>query len=175
MKTVLIAIWLFALLATSAFAEALKFKSEAECLAYAASLLGESGALLEQVAGEAAKDSANKHALPRLNALAEVLQTAGKLAPEERQAAIILSEGELHTAHGRKSGSFESCEFNYQEMSTHQFYDALITAVALPSLEGPSKDPAYLALTLKPETVKLLQKSIGLCYEVLELPTVDEG
>jgi hypothetical protein len=51
----------------------------------------------------------------------------------------------------RKSGAIVSANFDYKEKSRLQFYDALISEIGFPALDGASKDGVYLTLKLLPE------------------------
>jgi hypothetical protein len=54
----------------------------------------------------------------------------------------------------RKSGAIVSADFNWKERGRLAFTDALITEIVIPSCDGASKDPAYMKLTITPETTE---------------------
>ena len=53
-----------------------------------------------------------------------------------------------------KSGEFIARDFDYKAMSTREFIDAHIAEVTIPSLDGSSKDPAYITVKLDPERIR---------------------
>ena len=54
---------------------------------------------------------------------------------------------------GRRNGQITHADFNGNQQVEHEFYDALITETTFPSLDGGSKDAAYLKIKLQPEKV----------------------
>jgi hypothetical protein len=56
--------------------------------------------------------------------------------------------------HARKSGEIISADFDYKAQASRVFYDALITEVTCPALDGSSKEPAYMTLKFEPETIR---------------------
>jgi len=50
----------------------------------------------------------------------------------------------------RKNGSIVSADFNYREKRNTSMSQAFISSVTIPALDGASKDPAYLAVSLTP-------------------------
>jgi hypothetical protein len=67
-----------------------------------------------------------------------------------------------------KNGSFIAGDFNYAAQSRLDFFDALITSVTVPKLDGSSKDAAYFDIEFEAEKVKWvkgdgksIQSSIG--------------
>jgi phage tail-like protein len=56
--------------------------------------------------------------------------------------------------HKRKDGAIVAADFYYKAKSIREFKDALITEVTIPALDGVSKDPGYIKITFKPETIK---------------------
>ncbi|HXH89679.1 MAG TPA: phage tail protein [Gaiellaceae bacterium] len=59
----------------------------------------------------------------------------------------------------RRSGAFVSTDFNYKELSTMSFQQALLTAVTFPALDAGAKETAYLTVEVAPETTKILSGS----------------
>ncbi|MGH8103493.1 MAG: hypothetical protein ACREJQ_03115 [bacterium] len=59
----------------------------------------------------------------------------------------------------RKTGAIVAAEFNYKEQSRREFTNALITEVSFPTLDGASKDPAYMTVKFEPETTRQLPAS----------------
>jgi hypothetical protein len=53
-----------------------------------------------------------------------------------------------------RSGAFISGDFNYKAQSRLDFYDALITSVTVPKLDGSSKDAAYFDVEFDAERVQ---------------------
>ena len=53
----------------------------------------------------------------------------------------------------RKSGAIIAGDFNYNEKSRQSLSNAIISSVTFPALDGASKDPAYLAVNISPESV----------------------
>lgn len=53
-----------------------------------------------------------------------------------------------------RSGSFTSADFDYRAQSTCTFYDALITAVTIPKMDGGSKEAAYFDIQFDSERVE---------------------
>lgn len=54
---------------------------------------------------------------------------------------------------GRRSGQVTHADFNLKETFEHHFYDALLSEVTFPALDGAAKEPAYLKCKVVPETV----------------------
>jgi hypothetical protein len=59
----------------------------------------------------------------------------------------------------RKSGAIIGADFNYKERTRRNFTDALISEVAIPALDGGSKDAALMTVKITPE---------GMTYETIE-------
>jgi hypothetical protein len=57
-------------------------------------------------------------------------------------------------AYEPRSGAFISGDFNYKAQSRLDFYDALITSVTVPKLDGSSKDAAYFDVEFDAERVR---------------------
>lgn len=55
----------------------------------------------------------------------------------------------------RMNGEIIHADFDYRERVSQSFRDALITETKFPSLDGGSKEPAYLTVSLQPEHCKL--------------------
>lgn len=51
----------------------------------------------------------------------------------------------------RKNGAIILADFNYKELSATEFFNALITEVTIPALDGSSKEPAYFSAKIAPE------------------------
>ena len=56
-----------------------------------------------------------------------------------------------------KNGSFTAGDFNYKAQSRLEFYDALITSVTVPKLDGSSKDAAYFDIEFEAERVRWIK------------------
>jgi hypothetical protein len=55
--------------------------------------------------------------------------------------------------HNQRSGQITHADFNMRTMFEHHFYDALLTETTFPTLDGVSKDSAYIKCKLQPESV----------------------
>jgi len=53
----------------------------------------------------------------------------------------------------RRNGQITHADFNLNKQIEHEFFDALITETTFPTLDGGSKDAAYLKIKLQPEKV----------------------
>lgn len=53
----------------------------------------------------------------------------------------------------RRNGQITHANFDLYKVFEHEFFDALITETTFPSLDGSSKEAAYLKLKLQPERV----------------------
>jgi hypothetical protein len=61
----------------------------------------------------------------------------------------------------RRNGAIISADFNYRELSRREFQDALVTEVAFPTLDGGSKEPAFMTVKLQPESTQFKPGSGG--------------
>ncbi len=57
-------------------------------------------------------------------------------------------------SHVSKTGEVVACDFDYHAQAVREFYNAHITEVTVPTLDGSSKEPAYMSVTLEPETIR---------------------
>jgi hypothetical protein len=53
--------------------------------------------------------------------------------------------------YGRKNGAIVAADFNTQELSRLDFFNALISEIGFPALDAASKDPCKITLKFKPE------------------------
>ena len=60
----------------------------------------------------------------------------------------------------RHSGQISHADFDLYETFRHEFFDALIAETTFPTLDGASKDPAYIKIKLQPERI-ITQKIQG--------------
>ncbi|MEO6774376.1 MAG: phage tail protein [Kofleriaceae bacterium] len=60
----------------------------------------------------------------------------------------------------RRNGEVRHANFDLYQTFSHQFFDALITETTFPTLDGASKDAAYLKVKIQPERV-VTSKSAG--------------
>ena len=60
----------------------------------------------------------------------------------------------------RRNGSITHADFDLKAVFQHDFYDALIEETTFPTLDGSSKEPAYLKVKVQPE-VALTKKGDG--------------
>jgi hypothetical protein len=56
--------------------------------------------------------------------------------------------------HVRKSGEIRGCDSDGNEREVHEFYGAIIESVTFPQLDSDDGSPAYMTITLAPETVR---------------------
>ena len=54
----------------------------------------------------------------------------------------------------RKNGAVTSTDFKLTPVSERQFFNALITEVTIPALDGASKEPAYITVKFAPEMIR---------------------
>ena len=54
---------------------------------------------------------------------------------------------------GRRNGQITHADFNLNQAFEHTFYEALLTETTFPTLDGSSKEAAYLKIKMQPETV----------------------
>jgi hypothetical protein len=57
-------------------------------------------------------------------------------------------------SHIAKTGEVVACDFDYKAQSVREFYNAHITEVTVPTLDGSSKEPAYMSVSIEPETIR---------------------
>jgi len=55
--------------------------------------------------------------------------------------------------YGRRNGQITHANFDLFQTFEHEFFDALITETTFPTLDGASKDAAYIKIKLQPERV----------------------
>lgn len=60
-------------------------------------------------------------------------------------------------SHITKNGSIIAADFDYYSQSIREFYNAQITEVTVPALDGSSKEPAYMTLKFEPERIRYLK------------------
>lgn len=63
--------------------------------------------------------------------------------------------------YSRKNGQITHANFDLKTTFTHEFFDALITETTFPTLDGSSKDAAYLKVKVQPEKVITKKMSGG--------------
>jgi hypothetical protein len=56
--------------------------------------------------------------------------------------------------HVTKSGQMIAADFDYNAQSARVFYDAYISEVTIPALDGGNKEPAYMTLKIDPERIR---------------------
>jgi len=54
----------------------------------------------------------------------------------------------------RKSGAIVSGDFHYRERYRREFFDGLISEVAIPKLDGSDRNAAYMGVTIVPEAME---------------------
>ncbi|MEO8089649.1 MAG: hypothetical protein ABI703_05070 [Gemmatimonadales bacterium] len=59
----------------------------------------------------------------------------------------------------RKNGSIQLADYNYNVRGEREFTSALITGTTIPTLDGGSKEPGFLTVTLAPEAVRQMAGS----------------
>ena len=57
----------------------------------------------------------------------------------------------------RKNGSVVALSYDMQPTSERQFLEALLTAVTIPAMDGASKEPGYITLTLSPQVTRVVK------------------
>jgi phage tail-like protein len=70
-------------------------------------------------------------------------------------------ESSLNLKYTRKNGSVVACDFNYNEVSRLNFFNALITEIGFPALDAASKDAMKLNLSFGPEYTRNIPKPGG--------------
>ncbi|HLL24285.1 MAG TPA: phage tail protein, partial [Kofleriaceae bacterium] len=60
----------------------------------------------------------------------------------------------LRKKYTRRNGVITHANFNLEATYRHEFYNALITEMTFPALDGSSKDSAYLKVKIQPEWVQ---------------------
>jgi hypothetical protein len=60
-------------------------------------------------------------------------------------------ESSWSSKHERKSGAIVAADFDYKEKAVLEFFDALISEIGFPALDGASKDAAKLTVKIAPE------------------------
>jgi hypothetical protein len=55
--------------------------------------------------------------------------------------------------HDRRNGQITHADFNARAMFEHHFYDALLIETTFPTLDGVSRDSAYIKCKLQPESI----------------------
>jgi T4-like virus tail tube protein gp19 len=60
----------------------------------------------------------------------------------------------------RRNGEIRHANFDLYQTFTHEFFDALITETTFPTLDGGSKDAAYIKIKVQPEQV-ITKKATG--------------
>jgi hypothetical protein len=63
--------------------------------------------------------------------------------------------------HGRRNGMIAYSDFNAGVQFEQEFYDALITEVQMPTLDGAGKDGVFIKLKIQPERVELRRVPMG--------------
>ena len=63
-------------------------------------------------------------------------------------------QASLKMNYQRKNGSIVAYDFNLEARSEREFYNALITEVTFPKLDGASKDQCYMNLKFSPEIIR---------------------
>jgi hypothetical protein len=54
----------------------------------------------------------------------------------------------------RHSGAIIHADFDYREQMVQEFFDSLVTETKFPELDARSKEPAYLSVSIQPESIK---------------------
>ena len=54
----------------------------------------------------------------------------------------------------RKNGAVIAYDFNYKEQARREFFDAIITEIGLPRLDGASKDAVAFILKFRPKKMR---------------------
>jgi phage tail-like protein len=78
------------------------------------------------------------------------MQMGMGMSPEFYEWVTEFFEGQAP----RKDGAVIAASFDSRRIGTHAFQDALITEFTIPTLDGSSKDPAFMSLKVTPETTE---------------------
>jgi phage tail-like protein len=70
-------------------------------------------------------------------------------------------ESSMNMKYTRQNGAVIACDFNYQEVSRMNFFNALITEIGFPALDAGSKDAMKLSLAFAPEYTRNISKPGG--------------
>ena len=70
------------------------------------------------------------------------------------ESSFAISKKTKNKAKQARSGEVISADFDYKAQRAMIFSDAHITALTIPALDGNSKDPAYLTVTLNPTRLR---------------------
>jgi hypothetical protein len=62
-------------------------------------------------------------------------------------------------AHVTKNGEVIAADFDYKAQSARVFYDAHLSEVTIPALDGSSKDAAYMTVKIDPERIRYEKRS----------------
>jgi len=54
----------------------------------------------------------------------------------------------------RKNGAIVAGDFHYKERARREFFDAMISEVVFPKLDGADKNPCYMGVTISPERLE---------------------
>jgi hypothetical protein len=54
----------------------------------------------------------------------------------------------------RKNGSIVACNFNYEAMSSREFFEACISETTIPKMDGADKNPCYMGIKLDAQTIR---------------------
>jgi hypothetical protein len=57
--------------------------------------------------------------------------------------------------HQRRNGQITYADFDMKAVFEHEFFNALLTHITFPTLDGSSKDSGYLTCTMQPESVNM--------------------
>jgi phage tail-like protein len=69
-------------------------------------------------------------------------------------------QASLQMNYQRKNGSIVAYDYNLEARSEHEFFNALITEVSFPKLDGASKDQCYMTVKFSPELTRM-KKAAG--------------
>jgi len=70
------------------------------------------------------------------------------------ESSFAISQKTKNKAKQARSGEVVAADFDYKAQRAMIFSDAHITALTIPALDGSSKDPAYLTVTLNPTRLR---------------------
>jgi hypothetical protein len=68
-------------------------------------------------------------------------------------------QASLKMNYQRKNGSIVSYDVNLEARSEREFYNALITEVTFPAMDGASKDQCYMTVKFAPELIRMKKAS----------------
>ncbi|MBI3078546.1 MAG: phage tail protein [Deltaproteobacteria bacterium] len=63
----------------------------------------------------------------------------------------------LNNQSSRKNGAVVTVDYDYKEISRVEFFNALISEIGFPAMDGSAKEPVYLTVKLSPEQTRRMK------------------